>query len=63
MSQSPLVRCDHATDPLCPWKRCPHHGWHEVIRPSALDCGPNSCASGDDVVFQTVKCEEKEAAK
>ena len=57
----PKVRCDHATDPKCPWKRCPHHGWHEEIRPSDLDCGPNSCETRGAIVFQSVRCIKKEA--
>jgi len=60
MSKPTLVRCDHALDPRCPWKRCPHHGWHQQ---AAHDCaGEMPCESGDGTVL-TVRCVEKEAAK
>ena len=52
----PMVRCDHAVDPRCPWKRCPHHKWHEK---TAHDCGEEPC----EAIFGTVRCVKKEAAK
>ena len=56
--------CDHATDPKCPWRGCPHRKPHALRHDSKCDRCPVDetvpCVgtSGDwwQTVFKSVRC-------